>query len=143
MLVPLRAENGKIAYGEPLLLEKPGKKNIDLVNEPKRFFKLYSPEFGNFLDNLYKQNHFSEIDVARLEELGSRSLNKRDYDQASFCFEAALQIEKKPEFRYQILNFLATCYQKQGKKEDTEKVMRRIVKLKDTELFHILPEKGF
>jgi tetratricopeptide (TPR) repeat protein len=143
MLVPLRVENGKIAYGEPLSLEKPGKKNISLVNDPKKFFKIYSPEFGNFLDNVYKQNDFSEIDVARLNKLGSLFFNKGDYEQASFCFEAALQIEKQPKFRYQILNSLAPCYQKEGKKEDAKKVMRRIVKLKDTELFHILPEKGF
>jgi len=143
MLVPLRVENGKIAYGEPLSLEKSGKKNIDLVNDPKRFFKIYSPEFGNFLNNVYKQNHFSEIDVARLEELGSLSLNKRDYDQASFCFEAALQIEKQPDIRYRTLNLLSACYLKEGKNEDAKKIMGRIVNLENMKLFHIFPERGF
>jgi hypothetical protein len=143
MLVPLRTEGNEIIYGEPIPFEGHGKRYIELINDPKNFFKPYSAEFASFLDKIYKQNHFYEIDVARLEELGSRSISKRDYRQAAFYLEAALQIEKQPEIRYQILNLLNDCYFKEGKNKEAKKIMTRIVKFNSRKLFHIFPEKGF
>jgi len=143
MLVPMKAEANEIIYGDPISFDSPAKKYIELVDDPKKFFKPYSAEFENFLDKIYKQNHFYEITVAELIEQGTLLQNKRNFEEAAFYFEAALQIEKQPQIRHQILNLLSVCYLKEGKNEEARKIMSRIVKFKSSKLFHIFPEKGF
>jgi len=141
MLVPLKKEKNEIAYGEPFSLNQQG--YTQLISKPQEFFKIYSPDFGKFLNNLYQQNHFYEIDVVKLRELGSNFIKNRDYVQAAFCYEAALQVEKQPEFRYQLLNLLSTCYLKTGKKAEAKIVLDRITNRNDLKLFKIFPDKGF
>ncbi len=143
MLIPLRRDGNKIVYEEPISSDKQGKKYIELLNDPKEFFKIYSHDFGNFLDNLYTQNHFYEIDVARLIELGSILKNSKNYEEATFCFEAALQVEKQPEIRYRILNLLCACYLKTEKKDEAKSIIEKLVERNDTKLYRVFPEKGF
>jgi hypothetical protein len=143
MLVPLKTEGNEIIYGEPISFEGRGKRYIELINDPKKFFKPYSAEFTSFLDKIYSHNHFYEIDVAKLIKQGTLYQNNKNYGEAAFYFEAALQIEKQPDIRYQILNLLSACYLKQGKNNEAKKIIKRIVKLENMKLFHILPEKGF
>ncbi len=143
MLIPLKKDGDNILYGEPISLDKNGKKYIELINNPKKFFKVYSSDFGNFLDNVYEKNNFSDIDISRLIELGSFSKKNRNYEEAVFYFEAALQIEKHPEVRFQILNKLFSCYLKTGKKYEAKKIAERFKDIPKQKFYNIFPEKGF
>ncbi len=71
MVIPLRKEGGKIAYAKPLTLAVGGGKKVDLIDDPKGFFHIYSGEFERFLDRLFAGNLYVDIDVARLTEMGS------------------------------------------------------------------------
>ncbi len=143
MLIPLKKDGDNILCGEPISLDKNGKKYIELINNPKKFFKVYSSDFGNFLDNVYEKNKFSDIDVSRLIELGSFSKKNRNYEEAVFYFEAALQIEKHPEIRYLVLSQLFACYLKAGKAAEAKIVSERIHDYDKGKFFNIFPEKGF
>ena len=143
MLIPLKKDGDNILYGEPISLDKNGKKYIELINNPKKFFKVYSPDFGNFLDNVYEKNNFSDIDVSRLIELGSFSKKNRNYEEAVFYFEAALQIEKHPEIRFKILNKLFSCYLKTGKKYEAKIIAERFKDITKEKFYNLFPEKGF
>jgi len=143
MLVPLKKEGNGIIYGNPASHDKLGEKNIELVNNPRKFYKIYSSDFGNFLDNVYKQNDFFEVDVARFIEVGFLSKNNRNYNEAAFCFEAALQIEKQPEIRFRILNQLVGCYLKTGNIHEAKIITEKIKDYDKGKFFNIFPEKGF
>jgi tetratricopeptide (TPR) repeat protein len=143
MLIPLKKDGDNILYGEPISLDKNGKKYIELINNPKKFFKVYSSDFGNFLDNVYEKNNFSDIDVSRLIELGSFSKKNGNYEEAVFYFEAALQIEKHPEVRFQILNKLFSCYLKTGKKYEAKIIAERFKDIPKEKFYNLFPEKGF
>ena len=143
MLIPLKKEGNKIAYGEPISSDKHGKKYIELINEPQRFYKAYSSGFKNFLDDLYKKNHYFEIDVAYLIEMGNLSFRKQKYYEASFYFEAALQLEKRPYIRITILNRLSTCYLKTKRNAEAKKIMKIVQDLDEQKVYRIFPEKGF
>jgi len=143
MLIPLKKDGDKILWGEPIFLDKNGKKYIELINNPKKFFKVYSSDFGNFLDNVYEKNKFSDIDVSRLIELGSFSKKNRNYEEAVFYFEAALQIEKHPEIRYLVLSQLSACYFKTGKMVEAKIVTDKIKDYEKENFFNVIPEKGF
>jgi len=143
MLIPLKKDGDKVSYGEPISLDNNGKKYIELINNPKKFFKVYSPDFGNFLDNVYEKNNFFDIDVLKLIELGSFSKKSRNYKKAAFYFEAALQIAKQPEIRYLVLSQLAACYHKTGKVAEAQIVSERIHDYDKGKFFNIFPEKGF
>jgi len=143
MLIPLKKDGDNILCGEPISLDKNGKKYIELINNPKKFFKVYSSDFGNFLDNVYEKNNFSDIDVSRLIELGSFSKKNRNYEEAIFYFEAALQIEKQPEIRFQILNKSISCYLKTGKIYEAKIIAERFKDITKQKFYNIFPEKGF
>jgi hypothetical protein len=143
MLIPLEKDGDNILWGEPVSFDKKGGKYIALINNPKKFFKVYSSDFGNFLDNVYENNNFSDIDVSRLIELGSFSKKNRNYKEATFYFEAALQIEKQPEIRYRILSQLSACYLKTGKAAEARKVHEKIYDYDKGKFFNVLPDKGF
>ena len=143
MLIPLKKEGNKIMYGEPIFPGKHGKKYVELTNNPKELYKIYSSDFGDFLDRIYKQNQFFEIDVARLIELGSLSKKNRTYKEAAYYFETALQIEKRPKIRTQLLNLLTPCYLKTGKSTEAKIITKRLYDFKNPKLYRIFPEKGF
>jgi len=143
MLIPLEKDEDNILWGEPVTLDKNGKKYIELINNPKKFFKVYSSDFGNFLDNVYEKNNLFDIDVSRLIELGSFSKKNRNYKEAAFYFEAALQIEKQPEIRYRVLSQLSGCYLKTGKAAEAKIVTDKIKDYEKGKFFNVIPEKGF
>ena len=143
MLIPLEKDEDNILWGEPVTLDKNGKKYIELINNPKKFFKVYSSDFGNFLDNVYEKNNVFDIDVSRLIELGSFSKKNRNYKEAAFYFEAALQIEKQPEIRYRVLSQLSGCYLKTGKAAEAKIVTDKIKDYEKGKFFNVIPEKGF
>lgn len=143
MLVPLKLEGNRIIYGEPVIFDKPGKKYIKLINDPKQFYKIYSTDFGNFLDKIYNQNIYYKTDVARLMEFGFLFKDNKNYKEASFYFEAALQIEKRPEIRYRILSQLASCYFKTGNVDEGKIILERTRDYYKGKYFNIFPKKGF
>lgn len=143
MLVPLRKVGDKVLCGEPISLDKNGKKYIEMINKPKKFYKVYSSDFGNFLDNVYKKNYFFDIDVSRLIELGFISKKNRNYKEGAFYFEAALQIEKQPEIRYRVLSQLSACYLKTGKAVEAKIITDKIHDYDKGKFFNVFPEKGF
>jgi len=145
MLIPLKKEGEKISYGEPLTSSLPKKNCIKLVASPQGLFKAYSPEFKEFLDNLYKENKPFEVDVDRLMELGNLFKKNRNFKDAAFCFEAALQVENTPRARRFLLNELIGCYFKAGKNNEAKRVGEKIKKadFQDEKLYRLFPEKGF
>jgi hypothetical protein len=145
MLIPLKKEANKILYGAPISSPKKGKKYIELINKPQKFYNIYSPDFKHFLDEIYERNNYFDIDVANLIEMGNLYKNKRNFKKAAFCFEAALQIEKHPDTRILVLNNLVVCYIKTGRTSEAKKIMKNI-KINDPKhqkLYDLIPEKGF
>jgi len=143
MLIPLKKEGKKISYGNPICFTKKGKKFIELVDDPKKFFKVYSTDYANFIEKIYNKNNFFDIDVAYLIGSGNLYKNERNYKKAALCFEAALQIEKQPEIRFQILNQLFACYLKTGKKYEAKIIAERMKDFTKQKFYNIIPEKGF
>lgn len=143
MLIPLKKEGKKISYGNPICFTKKGKKFIELVDDPKKFFKVYSTDYANFIEKIYNKNNFFDIDVAYLIDSGKLYKNERNYKKAALCFEAALQIEKQPEIRFQILNQLFACYLKTGKKYEAKIIAERMKDFTKQKFYNIIPEKGF
>jgi len=143
MLVPLKREGNNVLYGEPISLDKNREKNIELIKRPQEFYKIYSSDFGNFLDDVYEKNNFLDIDVFKLIKLGSLSIKNRNYREAAFYFEAALQLEKHPEIRYRVLSQLSACYVKAGKAVEARMIQEKIHDYDKGKFFNIIPEKGF
>jgi hypothetical protein len=143
MLIPLRQEKEKLTSGDPIGLAKRGRKFVELINDPQEFYHLYSTDFSNFIQQIYKESDFIDIDVSSLFETGKFHKKERNYKKAAFYFEAALQIEKQPEVRSQMLNHLVTCYLKSGRMEEARTITTRLEKQLQRKLFNIFPEKGF
>ncbi len=143
MLIPLKKEGKKISYGAPICFAKRGKGIIKLVDDPQEFFKVYSTDYANFIEKIYKQNNFINIDVTYLVNAGNQYKNKRNYREAALFFEAALQVEKQPEIRFQILNKLFACYLKTGKKYEAKIIAERMKDFTKQKFYNIFPEKGF
>jgi hypothetical protein len=145
MLIPLQADGKKIIYGEPIVSSLQGKKFVELNQKPQKFYQGYSKEFEKFLENIYKEKNFAEVNVDSLVEWGTLAKKSGNYQKATFCFEAALQIENDPYVRSKLLNLLVPCYFKIGKIEDSRRI-EGLLKREDFEerkLYHIFPEKGF
>jgi hypothetical protein len=145
MLVPLSKEDGKIVPAKPLPLAAPWGKGVALIDDPKNFFHIYSAEFERFLDRLYRDNRYVDIDVARLTEMGLSCRRKGQFREAAFFFEAALQVEKEPTYRSFLLNDLLSCYVKAGLSDDAGRILaaREGSRLEAGRLYFVLPEKGF
>lgn len=143
MLIPLKKEGKDISYGAPICLAKKGRGYIELVDDPQKFFKVYSTDFANIIEKIYQQNNFIDIDVAYLIDMGNHYKNIRNYGKAALFFEAALQIEKQPEIRFQTLNKLFACYLKTGKKYEAKIIAERLKDIKKQKFYNISPEKGF
>ena len=142
-LIPLKEEKNTLVLGEPVLSGKTGKRYVELIDNPHQFYKLYSPGYSNFIERIYEQNDFIEVDVPYLVENGKKHIQEKDYKKAAFFFEAALQIEKQPEVRNQVLNYLVTCYLKSGRIEEARVITDRLEKRIQKELYNLFPEKGF
>lgn len=143
MLFPMKYKGGKLSTEEPIRFAKGEKKYVELIDNPLKFYHLYSTEFSKFIQKIYEQNDLLDIDVLSLFEAGKNLIKEKNYRTASFYLEASLQIEKQPEVRNQILNHLVSCYLKSGRIDEARIITARIEKRKQKELYRIFPEKGF
>ncbi len=107
--------------------------------------KLYSKEFEAFLDRLYEQNNFADVDADRLQELGISYKKMDNFKDAAFCFEAALQVENDPETRRTLLQLLIPCYQKSGQMDEAKNILDFMEKVSfdERKLYSVFPERGF
>jgi len=145
MLLPLEKEGGQILHGQALPPAKKNRRAIELVQDPRSFFRVYSPEFGDFLGRLYLEQDALETDAARLAELGRLNQTQGHFRQAAFCFEAALQVENEPETRRALLDLLVPCYLKTGQAGEAKTITQYLDKVHydERKLYAVLPERGF
>jgi tetratricopeptide (TPR) repeat protein len=143
MLLPMKKEGGKLTYGQPIGPMKRGKKFVELIDRPQKFYDLYSTDYSKFIDHIFEQNGFLDVDVSFLFETGKNHKAQKDYETAAFYFEASLQIEKQPEVRNQMLNHLVSCYLKTGRIEDARIITQRLVQQIQRKVYRVFPEKGF
>ena len=143
MLLPVDKKGEQLTYGDPIGSVKKGRKYIELIDRPQKFFNLYSVEYSKFIDHIFGQNDLLSIDVSSLFETGKNHKAQKDYETAAFYFEASLQIEKHPEVRNQILNHLVACYLKSGRIEEARVITQRLEKQIHRKLYNVFPEKGF
>ncbi len=145
MLVPMAESEGAIVYGKPLISSPETKKEIKLVEKPQLLFKLYSKEFTTFLDRLYEERSFADVDTDLLRELGMLHQKNERFEEAAFCFEAALQIENNPEMRRALLDRIVPCYLKTGQGEEARSIQKFMERIhsNERELYSIFPERGF
>jgi hypothetical protein len=145
MLIPIRADNKKIVYGEPTGPSPQGAKSVELIQKPQDFFKVYSQEFREFLDDMYKEKNPAEVNVDSLVDWASLAKKNENYKKATFCLESALQVEKDPYVRAKLLNSLVPCYFKLGKIEEAKRIEAKLKSLnfKERKMYHVFPERGF
>ncbi|MFC2169297.1 glycosyltransferase family 39 protein [Acidobacteriota bacterium] len=143
-LIPIEEKENAISYGKPIVITVEGNKNgFALLSNPRGLYTIYSPEFGDFIDRLYTRNEWFSVETNFLIEKGNSYKNSMNFQEAAFYYEAALQLEKIPLYRYDALNQLATCYSKLGKKAEAEKIFQALSNPYRTRLFDLFPEKGF
>ncbi len=145
LLVPLREEGGTLRTGPPLVPAARPKRSVELLASPEKLFRLYSPEFGDFIGAILRSEGWTAVDVERLKALGIRFLEAKDYRRAAFAFEAALQLEKNPKVRWPLLILLEPCYVKLGQFEEARRIRQKFEEsgFKGRTLFFILPARGF
>lgn len=145
MLVPMAESDGRIIYGKPLQAGKTVKKGVSLVDKPKLLFTLYSKDFEEFIGRLYEENNFADVDADRLRELGISYKKMDNFKDATFCFEAALQVENDPETRRTLLQLLIPCYQKSGQINEAKNILYFMEKVSfdERKLYSVFPERGF
>jgi hypothetical protein len=145
MLLPLEKEGGHILHGQALPPAEKSRGAIALVQNPKSFFRVYSPEFADFLDRVYREQDVAQMDASRLAELGRLNQTQGHFRQATFCFEAALQVENEPETRRVLLGLLLPCYLKTGQAREAKTITRYMEKVhyNERKLYDVLPERGF
>ncbi len=143
MLLPMKKEDGKLMYGDPIVPVKKGKKLVELIDRPQKFYDLYSTNYSQFIDHIFEQNGYLDVDVSFLFEKGKNHKAQKDFETAAFYFEASLQIEKQPEVRNQMLNHLVSCYLKTGRIEDARIITQRLEQQIQRKLYRVFPEKGF
>jgi hypothetical protein len=141
-LIPRKMEAEQIVYDKPILSIGADRKDIELLRNPLELFKIYSPEFKLFLEELYAQNDILHVDTSFLIESGHLFKNSGNYRQAAYFYEAALQLEQNPENRYEALNNLTPCYMNLGKREDAKKIFTALKDRDKPKLFHLFPERG-
>lgn len=149
VLAPLRTEagTGALRPGEPVAVRIRGKREVELLSKPELVFKVYSPEFGTFLEETMRTEAggWMGLDSPRLMRIGLDGAARGDFRRASFAFEAALQVEKYPKQRYELLGQLTRCYAKTGQRAEAKRIMQKIAELEfyQDKLFSIFPERGF
>ena len=142
LLFPMSIENGSPVIASPIVPESKSKKMSELLKKPTGLFKLYSEGFADFLNWLYQEYSLLEIDVSRLQELGLSYQTAHEYIKASYCFEAALQLEKEPQTRFDLLNNLSLCYLRSGQLHEAKELGKRLADPEDY-LYSMMPERGF
>ena len=141
VVLPVREEGGALRYGAPLMPPARARRAAELVDEPQKIFKPYSPESRAFLDEVFGAAGPAGVDVAGLTALGQRALEEKDFKRAALAFECALQIEKNPKPRWNLLTRLVPCYLRTGQRAAALVVQKW---LEDPSAFWtIYPERGF
>ena len=147
MLIPVQKEGNKLIYGEPVSPEAKCTKCLEIIPSPKEIFRLYSPEFEEFIDQLVSEDNYLRIDAAYLLNLGVKLGKDGNAQRAAFCFEAGLQIENDPESRYRLLNNLAACYLQTGRIADAQKIQAAVRKASfnysERDMYNLFPERGY
>jgi hypothetical protein len=145
MLVPIRHRLGRIEWEEPVRATAQMRNSIAIVQDPADIFFGYSAGFSQFLRRVFKENSLLEVDGKWLETQGVHYQARDDFEQASFCFEAALQVENDPATRRNLLNRLVPCYQKTGQTEEARKILDFMegVDFDERRLYDVFPERGF
>jgi pentatricopeptide repeat protein len=145
MLVPLVENEGKVIYGKPMKMNGGIRKGVELVDQPRHLFKLYSKEFEEFVDRLFEENNFTDVDADRLRQLGIFYQKINKFKEAAFCFEAALQVENNPEIRLTLFNLLTSSYFKAGKTEEAKQIIdfMKKVNFNKEKFYSVFPERGF
>ncbi len=142
-LIPRKIEGKQISYGKPIHLSGADKKGIELLSNPLDLYKIYSPDFKTFLEELYAHYDLLYVDTSFLIKSGHRFKSLGKFRTAAFFFEAALQLEQNPQNRYNALNHLSPCYMKLGKGDDAKKIFTALRDWNKPKLFHLFPERGF
>jgi hypothetical protein len=147
MLVPLSIEGGLIVPGKPVSGKStdPSGRKIEWVDNPADIFHVYSPEFRDFLDGLSKEVGILNLDVARLSDEAVFARDRGDFRREAFLLEAALQVERNPEFTYPLLNRLAGSYFKLGRAADALRIRKKIEEagFKDDRIGIVFPDRGY
>jgi len=143
ILIPLKKDSEKILYEKPVNWQNQKNNSVKIISNPLDFYTIYSIYFRDFLIKLYKQNDDFKIDVPYLLEKGNQYLNMHKYKEASYCYEAALQLEKEPTIRFVYLNKLNQCYLKSGQCQEAKEILKRLKNSKQEDLYQIIPERGF
>jgi hypothetical protein len=144
-LAPLTIENDRLSIGPSVVGSKEGRHSVGLANSPAQVFRLYSPDFTEFIERIFAENDLSKIDAEWLIAFGNASLSSRDWRSAAFAFEAVLQVENALKFRFDALNGLVASYNRTGQSREADIVSGRIQRAlkKGFQVYHILPERGF
>ncbi len=144
-LAPLTSANNRLYIGPPIIGSKEGRHSVGLASSPAQVFRLYSPDFAEFIERIFAENDPSTIDVEWLIAFGNAALISQDWRSAAFAFEAVLQVENTPKFRFVALNGLVVGYNRTGQSREADIISQRISKAFKNELqvYNILPERGF
>lgn len=143
MLFTMELKNGGMRL-EPIFPPQVMRKGAaNLISNPREFFFPYSEEFKEFLDLLVTSRGTFVLDVQSLFSEANRLKNKKEYRNAAFYYEAALQIENHPLIRNQLYSALVGCYFKIGRNIDAKKILNT-QSLKSADFSRqVFKEKGF
>ncbi len=148
VLAPLRLEGGTgLLSPGPAVAAGRGGRKVDLLPAPRDLFKVYSDEFGAFLDEIMRTEAggWIALDSPRLTRIGLDLAARGDHRRASFAFEAALQVEMYPDQRNELLGQLTRAYAKSGQRAESKRLMLKIaeVDFASDKLYGVFPERGF
>jgi 4-amino-4-deoxy-L-arabinose transferase-like glycosyltransferase len=148
LLLPLSVKEGRIAAGPPVHREAetgPSRGRIQWVDEPAGLFYSYSPEFRAFIDGFARETGVLGLDVASLSDEAALARTRGDYKREVFSLEAALQVERNPEFAFPFLNRLANAYFKLGRTSDAQRIRAKILEagFEDGRVGAVAPDKGY
>ena len=143
MLQRLSFDREDITVGSPIFIPKKKDNSVEFIEKPTEFFTIYSSDFKEFLKDFYSTRSLFISGVPELMSEGKVLIQNQEYNQAAFCFEAALQIEKNPYVRFSILGDLALCYSRSGQSRMAKNIYSRIQYFNTSDLYNIFPERGF
>ncbi len=143
-LVEVKKKDDQFTYGKPIIKGKDKSESFtELVPSPEDVFFIYSHDFREFLQNLFREKPFDSVDAAWLEQQARLSYRAHDFKKAAYFLEASLQIENNYEARYRMLIMLAGLYKGLDLDPLGDKILQRINTNKTTHLYDIIPERGF
>jgi len=142
LLYPLLYQDGRYLIGQPLTsLEAMAK--FTWLADPLDFFTLYNNEFRSYLSNLLASRPPATVDVPFLLSLGQEAQKRGRFAEAAWCYEAALQIENDPHYRYILLSRLLPCYLKTKQMREARQLLSVLQNPDNPYLYNVLPERGF